>query len=63
MSIIVLLQEGANGESDRRNAAAPHKGLVKLEEGSVSGVGIREQHGIRKILAQPIRIRHRNHSS
>jgi hypothetical protein len=39
----------------------PRKRLVKLEKGTVSGVWVDEKYGVRKILGQPIRVRHGNH--
>ena len=37
------------------------EGLVKLEEGAVAGVRVHEKHRVRKVLAQPIRVRDRDH--
>ncbi len=37
--------------------------LVKLEEGAVSRVWVREKHGVREVLAQPIGVRDRIISS
>ena len=37
------------------------KRVVKLEEGAVSGVGVREKYGVRKVFGQPIRIGNVNH--
>src|SRR5918993_4374 len=37
------------------------KRVVKLEEGAVSGVGVREKYGVRKVLGQPIGVRDGNH--
>ena len=34
----------------------PGKGLVKLKQGTVPGVGIGKQHGVRQVLAQQIGI-------
>jgi hypothetical protein len=39
----------------------PGEGLVKLEEGTVSGVRVREKYGVRKVLGQPIGVRDGNH--
>src|SRR5215207_3106501 len=41
--------------------AVTGKRVVKLEEGAVSGVGVREKYGVRKVLGQPIGVRDGNH--
>src|SRR5688572_25560554 len=37
------------------------KRVVKLEEGAVSGVRVREKYSVRKVLGQPIRVRNVDH--
>src|SRR5687768_18467286 len=37
------------------------KRVVKLEEGAVSGVRVREKYGVRKVFGQPIRVGNGNH--
>jgi len=39
----------------------PRKGLMKLEERTVSGVRVREKHRVRRVLAQPVGVRDRDH--
>src|SRR5688572_17452973 len=45
----------------KKRGSVAGKRVVKLEEGAVSGVRVREKYGVRKVLGQPIRVRDGNH--
>lgn len=44
------------GIGSEKSRGLPCEGLVKLEQGTVPGIGIGEKHGVRQIFAQPIGI-------
>src|SRR5690349_8197462 len=48
------------GRGEKRRRLSRER-LVILEQGSMPGIGIREEYGVRQVLDQPVRVGNRNH--